>query len=753
MLFGLTSFGYDLEQSVGLSWLFKVRGPIDAPDNVAVIAIDRRTGLYLDLPELPRDWPRSTHALLIKQLRKLGAAVIVFDIDFRKSRNVEEDKILAESIADAQRVVLFTRLDRKKIPLNLLHREVGGVVITPNSKGETGLPDTNSRSSVWIENILPPTEPIAEAASGLAPFPLPKLQETVYRFWTFKSTANDAATLPSAAFTLYSRNVYDKFYELLKRSGMRELESIPTQLDSRVRASELSAITRAIRVALKGNPNLSALAQSELGASTLADVSPSQREILQSLLDLYSGDDVRHINFYGPPGTVPTIPYDKVISSTDPLSDVSLNILENKVVFVGFSDLYSPDQPDRFHTVFTNSDGIDLSGVEIAATAFGNILQRNAISTLSTLNLIILLFAFGLTMGIGLYYFPVLISVPLAVLLSASYVALAQYLFNTYSYWTPIAIPVLIQLPLALFVGLLGQYFFERRQERKLAEAISYYLPQDVVDKLVDGEVASESIDKTVFATCFATDMKGFSTLGESMEPDQLAAYMNDYFDTLAAQLSRQSVDVTEFRADAIMCAWIASETDVATKRKAVVAALDSCAAIDRFGGENPSGERRARIGLDAGWIFVGHAGGGGHFVYTIVGDCANTAARLESLNNHLGTQVLASRTVVEDVDEILFRPLGNFRVVGRTEPIEIVEIVAEEHAATAQQLDLCTHFAEALSYFHAQEWLDAEKKFEQLTQAPFQDGPASFYLNRCRDYLQMSTLPRHPTIIVMDKK
>ena len=49
--------------------------------------------------------------------------------------------------------------------------------------------------------------------------------------------------------------------------------------------------------------------------------------------------------------------------------------LQGRVVFVGYSDLFEPDQPDRFYTVFTGSDGIDLSGVEIMATAFANLLM------------------------------------------------------------------------------------------------------------------------------------------------------------------------------------------------------------------------------------------------------------------------------------------------------------------------------------------------------------------------------------------
>ena len=59
-LFGVTNLGAEFEKHVGLTWMFKIRGPIEAPPNVAVIAINEHTAAKLDLPPLPRDWPRSS---------------------------------------------------------------------------------------------------------------------------------------------------------------------------------------------------------------------------------------------------------------------------------------------------------------------------------------------------------------------------------------------------------------------------------------------------------------------------------------------------------------------------------------------------------------------------------------------------------------------------------------------------------------------------------------------------------------------
>ena len=85
------------------------------------------------------------------------------------------------------------------------------------------------------------------------------------------------------------------------------------------------------------------------------------------------------------------------------------------------------------------------------------------------------------------------------------------------------------------------------------------------------------------------------------------------------------------------------------------------------------------------GWFYVGHAGGGGHFVYSIVGDCANTASRLEGLNKYLGTQIIASGEVVAGLDEFVYRPLGLFQLKGKDTASTVFEILGERAAGCVE--------------------------------------------------------------------
>jgi len=234
-----------------------------------------------------------------------------------------------------------------------------------------------------------------------------------------------------------------------------------------------------------------------------------------------------------------------------------------------------------------------------------------------------------------------------------------------------------------------GRYFLERRQGQRISEALSYYLPESVARDLTRNQTDPEAFNRVVYGTCFATDMSGFSTISEQLPPDKLAVFLNEYFDTLARALKRHQVDVTEFRADAIMCAWTGDKPSLDVRRKAVAAALDAAAAIEEFKQRHAMLKSSLRVGLEAGHFYIGHAGGGGHFVFSIVGDTANTASRIESLNKHLGTSILATQEAVDGVENLLLRELGAFQFVGKTEAIPIVEIMASSGQQSEDQMRL----------------------------------------------------------------
>jgi adenylate cyclase len=729
--FALMPFSAKFEESIGLWWLFTMRGAIQPPQDAVVVAIDGTTGADLQLPKLPRDWPRTIHAQLIDRLVAAGAAVIVFDMDFSRVKVAYEDAVFADAIDKADRVVLFEPLVAKKQPIQ-------------SNNG-------NMNGWTWVEARLSPSPPLAAAAKALGPFPLPKLGRSAFEFWTFKPSTGNSPTIAAIALQLYAMPQYDRLIAALQRVGVPNLEQLPSNARVMADASDPARLMVNLRNTLSSDRSYNQRLRSEI--DSMPELGEGERHALKALSALYTGPADRYLNFYGPPGTIERVPYQIVLKPELQLALPHRVDLKGKVVFVGYSDLAEPEQPDRFYTVFTDADGVDLSGVEIMATAFANLLTDRSLRPSSMAMTTAATLIFGFTVGAALYLLPAVIGVAFGLAASFIYIAAAQWSFNTLDLWLPLAVPILVQLPLAMLIGLMGQYLVERRLERKMSLAISHYLPESIVRDLTEKHLDPSKSDRVVYGTCLATDMSGFTAIAEKKSPTELAAFMNAYFDAIAHALKRHAVDITNFHADTIMCAWIGTGPSPATRKNAILAGLDVMQAIEAFCKKDASFQLNARIGLQDGQFYVGHTGGGGHLAYSILGDPANTASRLESLNKQLGTHVLAAESVVAGLTAgFLTRPVGSFRLVGKAEPTPVTEIVAQRLEATESQIDLCTRFSKAVDFLRERNWNEAIMLLNSILDQYEDDGPTRYYLARCQQYTA-EEWDSDPTIILLDHK
>jgi adenylate cyclase len=227
---------------------------------------------------------------------------------------------------------------------------------------------------------------------------------------------------------------------------------------------------------------------------------------------------------------------------------------------------------------------------------------------------------------------------------------------------------------------------------------------------------------------------------------------MNAYFDAMAQPLKRNGVDVTEFHADTIMCAWTRDQESPEARRQVIVGAIGVLDAMDEFN-KIEQVNLSARIGLQDGNFYLGHTGGGGRMAYSILGDPANTASRLEGLNKFTRTEILAAQTVVEDVSGVLTRPVGSFQLVGKAEGLAACEILATMDMATPEQQELCESFPSALEAFQDRRWDDAKGLFEAIQKRHPDDGPTAMYLNLLAQYTEHGLPEGDPTIIRMTSK
>jgi adenylate cyclase len=302
-------------------------------------------------------------------------------------------------------------------------------------------------------------------------------------------------------------------------------------------------------------------------------------------------------------------------------------------------------------------------------------------------------------------------------------------------------------LPLGLFAGLLMQYRDAQRARAHISRGIRYYLPEQVAAGLAEGPFDPAALHQRVYATCMVSDIEGFTRVAEAMPPEVLKPLLDSYLEILIGAVQRRHGAVTDIVGDGTTCVWMPAP---GANSDACAAALDIGCAVAAFNRAHDRG-LPTRIGLHAGWVMVGNVGGGGRFAYSVVGDTVNTASRIEQLNKQLGTYLLASDAVTAGQDEYLVRPLGRFRLVGKTEALRLGEL--RGRADEPHDAGLLAAFAQALAAFEDARWKDAARGFEHVLADHPGDGPARFYLHWCRRYLARTTLPADPTVIQLEQK
>lgn len=223
-----------------------------------------------------------------------------------------------------------------------------------------------------------------------------------------------------------------------------------------------------------------------------------------------------------------------------------------------------------------------------------------------------------------------------------------------------------------------------RRQsaaERAKATLARYFSP-NLAEKLAsDGEAVDLGGQRRDVAALF-TDISGFTTLVETLEPETLGPLLNEYFGSMADVVFAHDGTLAKIIGDALHILFGApgEQPDHAARAVACALALDVCAQSCRERWQARGISLGAtRIGLHAGPAIVGNFGGQRFFDYTAYGDTINIAARLEAANKYLGTRICVSASVVRQVDGFLGRPIGDLMLRGRTEPIPAFEPVAAE--------------------------------------------------------------------------
>ena len=338
----------------------------------------------------------------------------------------------------------------------------------------------------------------------------------------------------------------------------------------------------------------------------------------------------------------------------------------------------------------------------------------------------------------------VLQAFPLALALGGAYVALnALVVFALLNvvlvFWMP------IQAMAASFAVVTAyRQLTEERAKRRIRGLFAHALSPALVDRLIEDPSLARLGGERRVLSCFFSDLWGFTALSEALGEQRTVQLLNRYFDRMTEVIqTRHGGYLNKFLGDGIFVffgAPVFQDDHAARSVQAAVDCQDEVARINReLAEESQHAPRlRSRIGIATGEVMVGNCGSTQRMDYTAIGDTVNLASRLESANKFFGTGILVSDQTWQaaGAEGILARPLGQVLVVGKTEPVQVWNVLARSGESDAAMEAACVEFARGMEQFAAGKFAESAEAFQAALKLSPDDGPAKVYLDLCRAYL-----------------
>ncbi len=453
----------------------------------------------------------------------------------------------------------------------------------------------------------------------------------------------------------------------------------------------------------------------------------------------------RWINFAGPPSdsedptpraSIPSCSVQSVLKG-----EVSPAFFRNKVVFVGGAPGIVGDALGKdlfaapYHRLGGKSRVPLMSGVELQANMTANLIQENWLRRTISRTERYLIIGGGILFGSLFTFLRPFRGVLLALVLILAFFLAGTLSIHFTKIWFPWTAMAFCQVPVALVWGTASRSYVERHfrfasdeEKRRLGKAFEKYLSPAMLQKLVENDYHVNLGGEKVNVAVMFTDIADFTKMSENLrDPATIVANLNDYFDRTSEQIRKSEGTVIKFIGDAIFAGWGAPIEVESPARQAIKAALEvEKRSLLRVGNK----VLPTRLGIHMGEVLAGNIGGSDRFDYTFIGDAVNVAARLESLNKQMGTTILTSGEIVENLNkgEFALRRLGRFQLKGKKEATEVFEVLGERLTTTYSSW--LQDFEAAQQALEVGDLIAAKEQFMQIVTSQDEgDGPCRFFL------------------------
>ena len=415
------------------------------------------------------------------------------------------------------------------------------------------------------------------------------------------------------------------------------------------------------------------------------------------------------IPYRGPQGGFP------YISVTDVLNDrVAKEKLAGRIVIVGTT---APGLMDLRATPV----GAAYPGVEIHANLIAGMLDgavKNKPAYILGADVVTLLIAGG----VMAFLLPILS--PLRATLVGVLVLLLLVIVNL-GFWqlSNVVLPLansIMAVALLYLMNMSWGYFVESRTKRQLTGLFGQYVPPELVEEMSRDPENYSMAGRKAELTVLFSDIRGFTTISEGLEPNELASLMNEYLGAMTLVVRKHRGTLDKYIGDAIMAFWGAPVDDPEHAKNAVLTGLEMHVALKELNKTlmaRGAPELKIGVGVNSGPMTVGDMGSKVRQSYTVMGDAVNLGSRLEGITKQYGVGFIVGESTRELVKkDFVFRELDRVRVKGKDEPVGIYEPLGLEGQVAKSVLDELKVWNQALRAYRGQDWDQAEVSLLNLS-------------------------------------
>ena len=348
---------------------------------------------------------------------------------------------------------------------------------------------------------------------------------------------------------------------------------------------------------------------------------------------------------------------------------------DNKIVYVGANaKAQGLGLEDAAPTPMNNKH----PGVDIQATNLDNLIHNQMVRSVTDTQEFILNFALVIAAFIIVANFSLIAGLGIMVLMVLGYIFMSVLSYKL-NFAVPVITPIALQMVTMIF-GYSRKFIVEARNKEKIKDAMGKYISQDIMENVVSNIDNVKLGGKKADVTVLFADIRGFTSMSEKLEPDEISVILNEYFTALEPIISSYNGVINKFIGDAVMAIFgepIQDKDHAVNAVKCANAMLLKVQELQKKWLEEGKPKIEIGVGINTGEAFVGNIGSEKRLEYTVIGDMVNLASRIESYNKVYKTQFLISSSTYEHVRGIAdVIKISEVKIRGKEKKMNIYEVL-----------------------------------------------------------------------------